>query len=150
MNDAHQNGMDPTQDPEMASIHEALDELGRRDRRSAPADLEERIFARTRQTKPASSVLARIGPAWRLAAAVGIGAMAIAATWYGLQSSPTPTPAPEGEFDMIAFEAEFDAWLSDLESPSEDVESMAESFSTVEEAYADFWTDTLALSEESL
>lgn len=138
-------------DPELASISGALDELGRVERRAAPGGLESRIFEHTRPTAPASGgVLARIGPGWRLAAAVGIGAIAVAGTWYAVQRGSSSAPGPASDFDMVAFEAEFETWLAELEEPMDDIESVDSGFSTVEAAYENFWTDPLALGEESL
>ena len=154
MNDTHHQP-DHT-DPQLDALSSALDELGRHERRAAPAGLEERIFMRTRADSPRPGVLARLGAAgathhtWRLAAVLTLSALAVATLYVAFgRGAPTTLPPPP-EFDMVALEQDFDAWLTALDEPSEDVEDVAVTLRTVEAAYADFWTDTLVPTEEAL
>ncbi|MCA9309807.1 MAG: hypothetical protein KDA21_01285 [Phycisphaerales bacterium] len=154
MSDARQEQHDP--DQQLAALSEALDDLGRHERRAAPAGLEDRIFMRTRPTATTSGVLARIGgvarTGWRMAAMVALCAVATVALYLGVRSGAGTSGAGDGvSIDMVALDHDFDAWLTAMdESADDDISEVASVMKRVEAAYDDFWSDDLAVGEESL
>lgn len=152
MNDQQQNDKGWRMDADLEALNRALDDLGRHERRSAPAGLEERIYVRTRAAARGDGVLARIGfgGAWRLAAVLTLATLGVAALYVAFRPGGTGGLTPGAEIDMVALERDFDAWLTALDEPSESVEDVATTLRTVEAAYEDFWSDTLLPTEEAL
>ena len=155
-------------DAELHPVAAALDELGARERRAAPAGLEERLLARTlpmlrgeahADTPDAdrSPVIARIGfrRALQLAAAVAVIATGGLAGWLALRPAPSVAPAPPEVANLTTdqlleeIDSEADDWFADLDS----LQTTAD---TASSTITDFWSlpdedalDTLLGEENS-
>lgn len=154
-------------DDELRPLAAALDELGVRERDSAPVGLEERLYARTLPVlrgeahadtpdADAPPVIARIGfgRTLRLAAAVAIIAAGGITAWLALRPGPAPTKPPVAQnvpTEKLIEEIDTEAadWFADLDA----LQTTADTSSTTT---TDFWSvpdedalDTLLGEENS-
>lgn len=158
---------DPETPHELLHVEARLDDLAARDRASAPAGIEDRLFSAMREATMRAdehtAIVARIGGsrpgAWlRIAAAVGltIGAALIAFTVAGpRRTAPQnkvviapPRTDPAVPVDAAAVEAELAAFLASVEQfgTSEISSDLAEAESISE----GFWSPSDGWMEESL
>lgn len=148
-----------------------LSALAERDRRAAPASLEDRLFLATRAkiTEPAGApapIPMPAAPSWRaplrLAAAIAVIVSAgLIATLVFSPGAPSATPVanntpPTGEVDIDAVRADLDDFLASLDPASNGDDSILIIRSDIESTEDDldaFWASDaldLNLSEDSL
>lgn len=168
MNQNHQNNMRHDETPaELRAVAGAMDRLADAERGSAPAGLEDRLFAASRASLgEAPAVIAKIGgrvgvmSGWRfrLAASVMIAAVGVAAAvWVnsrGAVSNGAGVPVGASSADQLAqaLEADLSAWATETSamasSSDSEVASLYASLNSIESGkISDPW-DSLELNDQ--